>query len=165
MDPISAIAGISTVCVRGAKILVGFYEYIHEIGDVPRYVDQLTSVLSAVNSGLQQLKVMITARSKDDLVQRWASDLKLMVVNCSETFSQIESMVEKAKIETKSSSKGQIVKCITWVWSEKKVNLLREQLERYKASIFLMLETLSGYDTHYILNYVQMLKNLGSSSG
>jgi hypothetical protein len=43
MEPLSAIAGISTVCVRGAKVLVGYFEYIEEIRDVPQHVDQLTS--------------------------------------------------------------------------------------------------------------------------
>jgi hypothetical protein len=56
-------------------------------------------------------------------------------------------MIEKVKIETKSPSKGQIVKCIKWLWSKKQVVLLTERVEKFKASISLMLEALSGHDS------------------
>jgi len=73
------------------------------------------------------------------------SDAKVMIENCGETFSQIKLLIEKAKIETKVSSKGQITKCAKWLWSKKEVELLRAQLEQYKASVSLMIQALSGY--------------------
>lgn len=149
MDPISAIAGISTVCGRGAKILVAFYDYIAEIRDVPRYIENLTSELSAVNAGLQQVKAVIVTGSYEESIKGWAQDLKLMVSSCDEAFSQIESMIGKAKIETKSSAKGQVTKCIKWVWSKKQVLLVKERLESFKGTITLMLEALNGYETMY----------------
>jgi hypothetical protein len=93
MDPLSTIAGTSTISSICVKVLVCFSEYLEEIRGVPQYVDQLTSELSAVNAGLKQLKVMTTAWSNDELVRRWAGDSTLMLDNCGETFTQIESSV------------------------------------------------------------------------
>jgi len=51
MDPPSATAGISTICVRAAKSLVGFYDDMEETRDVLQYVAQLTSELAAPVEG------------------------------------------------------------------------------------------------------------------
>jgi hypothetical protein len=105
--------------------------------------------LSAVNAGLQQVKAVIVTGSYEESIKGWAQDLKLMVSSCDEAFSQIESMIGKAKIETKSSAKGQVTKCIKWVWSKKQVLLVKERLESFKGTINLMLEALNGYETMY----------------
>jgi Fungal N-terminal domain of STAND proteins len=129
--------------MKGAKLLLALYEYVGEIKNAPAFVEELTCELSAVNTGLQQVKILVTA-SADKSAITGADDAKIVIERCSKTFQEIEAMVENSKIETKSSSKGQIILCIKWDWSRKKVVGLRERLERYKTSIELMLQTLNG---------------------
>jgi len=124
IEPLTAIASISTVCMKGAKLLLALYEYVGEIKNAPAFVEELTCELSAVNTGLQQA-------SADKSAITGADDAKIVIERCSKTFQEIEAMVENSKIETKSSSKGQIILCIKWDWSRKKVVGLRERLERY----------------------------------
>ncbi len=57
---------------------------------------------------------------------------------------KIEALVVKSKIKTKDYSiKGQVTKCVKWQWKKEDVLELRMALESYKASINLMLQSLS----------------------
>jgi hypothetical protein len=63
---------------------------------------------------------------------------------CREPLGQIESMIKKVKIETKSSSKGQMVRCMRWLWNKNEVNLLRQRLEQHKSTISMILQIWAG---------------------
>lgn len=145
MDTFSAITGIAPLCVTSAGLLVSFYQYINDVGEVPRYVEELTSELCSLNTGLAQLKRLVLNRKKSnkDFLEQWAKDSKMILDNCCETLEQINRMIQKAKIETKSSSKGQVMRCMKWLWNKNEVILMRDRLERYKSTISMMLQSLS----------------------
>jgi hypothetical protein len=146
MDPFRAASSISALCVTGAKLMVAFYEYIDEVRDVPRSVEQLTGELSALNSALQQFKLRVAVHQerRTTFSSQWADDSTKMLDRCSETLEQIGVMMVKAKVESKSTSKGQVIRCMKWVWHKQEVNLLRESLKVYEVTILLMLQAMSG---------------------
>lgn len=109
MEPFSATA-ISTLCVTSRKILVGFYEYINDVVDVPRYVEELTTELSSLNAALLALKALLVAR-KDSGADAGSQALLLdscreLVATCADTLKQIEDCVSKSKIKTNKVRQG-----------------------------------------------------------
>jgi hypothetical protein len=146
MDPLSATATITSLCFTSGKILVGFFEYIHDIKDAPSYIEALTGELSALNTALMGLRTLIIVRegSRRDVLLKMTENSTIALDNCKETLHQIEEMVKKSKIKTKQSSHGQVITCIKWLWNKKEVILLKDRLEAYKSTISLMLQILSG---------------------
>lgn len=141
MDPIS----IPALCLTCTKVLVGLYQYLEAIKEAPRHVSDLTTELSAFNFVLTRLKGLIASRedSHRELLRRWADDSKVVLNGCKETLEKIEALVVRAKIKTKSTIKGQVMKCVKWEWKKEEVVPLRLRLENYKSSISLMLQSLS----------------------
>ncbi|KAK0712787.1 hypothetical protein B0T26DRAFT_677206 [Lasiosphaeria miniovina] len=123
MEPFPATA-ISTLCVTSGKILLGFYEYINDVADVPRYVEELTAELSSLNAALLALKALL---------------LPGAVRHMRRTLKQIEDCVNKSKIKTNKSAKGQLLTCISWLWN-KEVVLLRQALAKERETISFMLQ-------------------------
>ena len=112
---------------------------------IPRHIEDLTTELSIFNFVLIRLKGLIESRqeSHQELLRKWADESKVVFNGCRDTLGKIEALVVKSKIKTKDYSiKGQVTKCVKWQW-KKDVLELRVALERYRASINLMLQSLS----------------------
>jgi hypothetical protein len=73
-----------------------------------------------------------------------ADESKAVFNGCRDTLGKIEALFVKSKIKIKDYSiKGQVTKCVKWQWKKEDVLELRVALERYNASINLMLQSLS----------------------
>jgi hypothetical protein len=142
MDPVS----IPALCLTCTKVLLSLYQYLDAIKDAPRHIEDLTTELSIFNFVLTRLKGLIESRqeSHQELLRKWADESKVVFNGCRDTLGKIEALVIKSKIKTKDYSiKGQVTKCVKWQWKKEDVLELRVALERYKASINLMLQSLS----------------------
>ncbi|KAG4429066.1 hypothetical protein IFR05_015449 [Cadophora sp. M221] len=128
-------------------VLLSLYQYLDVIKDAPRHIEDLTTELSIFNFVLTRLKGLIESRqeSHQELLRKWADESKVVFNGCRDTLGRIETLVVKSKVKTKDYSiKGQVTKCVKWQWKKADVLELRVALEIYKASINLMLQSLSS---------------------
>ena len=144
-DPLSAIANVAGMVLFGGQVLVKLTEYINDIHQAPKHVEELANELMATTAALQRFKLLVIDRqaSNSDELKIWAADSQTMLQNCDETFKQINEAVEKAQIKSKGTVKGEVVSRVKWVWNKKEINLLKVRLNGYEAVIQLMLQTLS----------------------
>ncbi|KAB5586149.1 hypothetical protein GE09DRAFT_55639 [Coniochaeta sp. 2T2.1] len=149
MNGISAASAIAGLCFTSGQLLVGLFEYIKDVRDVPQEVTGLTTELCALNTALLGLKALFTSRGdakqQDVLLAALARDSAIALENCRETMQQIEEMVKKSKVKTKQSANGQLIKCTKWLWNKKEVALLRDKVEGWQSTISLMLQVASGH--------------------
>ena len=108
MDAVSAASAITGLCYTSGQLLVGFFEYINDVQDVPKNVEALTTELCAGNTALMGLKGLLTSRGgvQQDVLATLMRDSAVALENCSETLKQIQEMVRKSKVQTKQSAKG-----------------------------------------------------------
>lgn len=146
-DPLSAIAGVAGIVAFSGQVLVKLTEYINDIHQAPKHVEQLANELMATTTALQRFKLLVIDRKSSDgnEVKKWASDSQTMLQNCEETFKQINDAVEKAQIKSKGIVKGEVVSRVKWVWNKKETEVLMVRLRGYQAVIQLMLQTMSRY--------------------
>ena len=146
MDVVSAASAISGLCFTSGQLLVGFFEYIQDVQDVPKHVEALTTELSALNTALLGLKSLLISREgiQQDVLLTLTRDSTTTLESCNETLQQVENMVKKSKIQIKQSANGQVIRCTKWLWNKKEVNLLKDRVEAYKSTISLMLQISSG---------------------
>jgi uncharacterized protein (DUF342 family) len=144
-DPLSTIASVAGIVAFGGKVLVQLTEYINDIHQAPKHVEELANELMATTSTLQRFKLLVIDRttSSEDELKKWAADAQTLLKNCEETFKQISAAVEKAQIKSKGSVRGEVVSRVKWVWNKKETELLKTRLQGYENVIQLMLQTLS----------------------
>jgi hypothetical protein len=144
-DPLSAIASVAGIIAFGGQVLAKLIEYINDIQQAPKHVEELANELMSTTTVLQRFKLLVMDRqsSNSEQLQKWAADSQTMLKNCEETFKQIELAVEKAQIKTKGHVGGEIVSRVKWVWNKKETELLVVRLKKYETVIQLMLQTLS----------------------
>ncbi|KAB5582419.1 hypothetical protein GE09DRAFT_1211067 [Coniochaeta sp. 2T2.1] len=138
MDGISAASAIAGLCFTSGQLLVGFFEYIKDVRDVPQEVSSLTMELCALNTALLGLKALFTSREggggapaqqqkKGVLLAALTRDSAIALDNCRETMQQIEEMVKKSKVQMEE------------------VALLRDKVEGWRSTISLMLQVASEH--------------------
>jgi len=140
MDPISVIAGITSILLAAANISGALYNICGAYADAPSTVKTLMHECYAINGALSQLQAWLcnedpVTKSKQRLVQLDLLVNTIVATMCS--FSELEAEVEKLKVS------GPKLVPLKYMWKDAEMQAILRQLQSHKTSLTLMLTILS----------------------
>jgi hypothetical protein len=132
-DPLSTIAGVVGVlgfALHGAKRL---YELIDGIQGAPHDIAAISTDLKALYEVLGTLESMDKSSER---LQPLYCCLQAPLDNCVEVFAEFTTMLHNFTHVTRNTARRKRVwSNIVWVFKDKEVQLLRDTLITYKASL------------------------------
>ena len=142
MDPISAVASIVGLVGAAAKISETLFKFVTSVKDAPKLASCVLQEVSDTSACLSQLESYLvgtktTSRSHENLLN--VEQIVVVLSNCVLIFSELEEIVESLKPSDpiQSSRLGQ------WVLKERIIKDLFTRLHNSKASLNLMMTTLT----------------------
>ena len=142
MDPISAAASIVGLIGAAAKISETLFKFVKGLRGAPRLASNVLQEVSDTTSCLSQLQSYLmgtkaTSRSHENLLM--IEQITVTLSNCVLIFSELEEIVESLK----PSEPMQISTLSQWALKESAIRDLLTRLQHSKASINLMMTTLT----------------------
>ena len=142
MDPISAAASIVGLLGATAKISETLYNFVTSVKEAPKLASNVLQEVSATSACLSQLHSYLmgtkaTSRSHDNLLM--VEQITVALSNCVLIFSELEEIVESLK----PSDPMQLGTLFQWVRKETAIRHLFTRLQHSKASLNLMMTTLT----------------------
>lgn len=127
-DPLSMIASICAVCTVAVEIIKGLSEFIDEVHHTPTEVQALSSELASLYASLGHVKLAIQAPRIHEVPEAWKTDFFNFIQECTGTMTELQKIVEKAKITETNGSAHQMWKTVKFTFKSKQIELLRKRL-------------------------------------
>ena len=142
MDPISAAASIVGLVGAAAKISETLFKFVTSVKEAPKLASNVLQEVSDTSACLSQLQNYLmgtraTSRSRDNLLV--IEQIIVALSNCVLIFSELEEIVESLK----PSEPMQLGRLGQWVLKEAAIRDLFTRLQHSKASLNLMMTTLT----------------------
>ena len=142
MDPISAAASIVGLLGAAAKISETLFKFVTSVKGAPRLASSVLQEVSDTSACLSQLQsylmgTKVASRSHENLLM--IDQITVALSNCVLIFSELEEIVESLK----PSDSLQLGRLGQWVLKETAIRDLFTRLQHSKASLNLMMTTLT----------------------
>ena len=142
MDPISAAASIVGLIGAAAKISETLFKFVKSVKEAPRLASSVLQEVSDTTSCLSQLQSYLvgtkaTSRSHENLLM--IEQITVALSNCVLIFSELEEVVDSLK----PSEPMQLSRLGQWALKETVIRDLFTRLQHSKASLILMMTTLT----------------------
>lgn len=142
MDPISAAASIVGLVGAAAKISEALFKFVTSVKGAPRLASNVLQEVSDTSACLSQLQSYLmgnraTSRSHEHLLM--IEQIRVALSNCVLIFSELEEIVESLK----PSEPMQLSRLGQWALKETAIRDLFTRLQHSKASLNLMMTTLT----------------------
>ena len=142
MDPISAAASIVGLVGAAAKISEILFKFVTSVEDAPRLASNVLHEVSDTSACLSKLQSCLmgaraTSRSRQNLLM--IEQIIVALSNCVVVSLELEAVVESLK----SLEPMQVGRLSQWVLKEKAIRDLFTRLQLSKASLNLMMTTLT----------------------
>ena len=146
---IAVIASIAQLADLGCKLSVKLFSFSQTAATADESIKGISSDVSLTSTVLQELSIIIKA-DESRLVSATAIDAtQQTVAECLKVFEQLDETLEKAigSGGARSKEKGKkgmsAFEKLKFPFKQPKIDLLRSNLDRLKASLSLMLQVLS----------------------
>ena len=142
MEPISAAASIIGLLGAAAKISETLFKFVTSVKGAPRLASSVLQEVSDTSACLSQLQSYLmgtkaASRSHENLLM--IEQITVALSNCVLIFSELEKIVESVKL----SDPMQLGRLGQWVLKETAIRDLFTRLQHSKASLNLMMTTLT----------------------
>jgi len=140
-DPLSIAAGVTGLlgfALHGSRRMV---EFIESIRDAPKDIAAISADLKALYEVLASLAGM---QDQFDRNPTMSSYLRVPLENCVDIFTDFTTTLNQYIVTTRDGTvKVRTWKNIVWAFKEKEINLFRDTVLAYKASLSLAVGTMT----------------------
>ena len=140
-DPLSIAAGVTGLlgfALHGSRRMV---EFIESIRDAPKDIAAISADLKALYEVLASLAGM---QDQFDRNPTMSSYLRVPLENCVDIFTDFTTTLNQYVATTRDGTvKVRTWKNIVWAFKEKEINLFRDTVLAYKASLSLAVGTMT----------------------
>lgn len=142
MEPISAAASIVGLVGAAAKVSETLFNFVTSVKEAPRLASSVLQEVSDTSACLNQLQSYLigtkaTSRSHENLLM--IEQITVALSNCVLIFSELEEIVESLK----PTNPIQLSRLGQWALKETAIKNLFTRLQHSKASLNLMMTTLT----------------------
>ena len=142
MDPISAVASIVGLIGAAAKVSECLFKFIRSVKEAPKLASSVLQEVSEISACLNQLQSYLmgtkaASRPHDHLLM--IEPIIIALSDCVFIFSELEGIVDGLK----PSDPTQPAKLTQWIIKERVIKTLLARLHNSKASLNLMMTTLT----------------------
>jgi Ras association (RalGDS/AF-6) domain len=146
MAEIGLIASIIGVATTGAKLSLILYQFADAVGSAARDVRIVASEISLFCSVLRQLDSTLQKAKAARYSLTALAAAEAIMAECQRVFREIQDLVNGLKRESVSTPEELVIAWtarVKWVFQRSKVLIYRRTLESMKATLLLMLTTLT----------------------
>ncbi|KAI9806623.1 MAG: hypothetical protein M1825_006080 [Sarcosagium campestre] len=153
MAEIGLIASVIGIAGAGAKLSVTLYTFAETASSAERSIRGIANDVSLTSSVLEQLGSHL---SEDEHLKLCSDNARTKTQEicgeCERVFEEINEALGKsvAKISDGAAKSQKLLQSLKWPFQEKKMELLRSNLDRLKSTLLLMLK---------VLTYGRMIKS------
>lgn len=141
---IAVVASVAQLADYGFKLSIKLYNFSAAVSSADKSIAGISSDVSLTSTVLKEL-CQIIENDKSRVVSEGALVATAQTVkDCLVIFAELEDALDKSMAAMSAASKRRIVgEKLKWPFKEKKMELMRSNLDRLKASLTLMLQVLS----------------------
>lgn len=146
---IAVLASIAQLADLGCKLSIRLYAYSQTAATADESIKGISSDVSLTSTVLQELNSLLKADESRIVSSTAIEATKQIVAECLKEFEQLDNALEKAIGNSGVTSKAKAQRGMStfeklrFPFKQPKLDLLRSNLDRLKASLSLMLQVLS----------------------
>ncbi|KAH7390104.1 synaptobrevin-domain-containing protein [Cadophora sp. MPI-SDFR-AT-0126] len=169
---IGIVASVAQLADYGFKLSLKLYTFSSTVSSASTSIKALSSDVSLTSTVLQELCLIIKSDEGSHVVSDTAIHATSQTVKeCLAVFEQLNEALDKSMRGMEERGGKRVVEKLKWPFKQPKMDLLRGNLDRLKASLTLMLQVLSyardvsnRKAAHFSLLYQkQVIENLARS--
>jgi hypothetical protein len=144
---LGVVASVAQLADYGFKLSIKLFAYSEAVYKADKTIRSFSNEVSLTSAVLKELSNILGAEECRYVSERAVEATHTTVKECSAVFDQLDKILEKSMGSNLNSglepSKISTFERFKWPFLQPKVDLLRSNLDRLKASLTLMLQVLS----------------------
>lgn len=141
---IGIVASVAQLADYGFKLSLKLYTFSSTVSSASDSIKSLSSDVSLTSTVLQELCLIIKSDEESHVVSGTAIHATSHTVkDCLAVFEQLDEALDKSMKGMEEKGGKRVMERLKWPFKQPKMDLLRGNLDRLKASLTLMLQVLS----------------------
>ena len=141
---IGIVASVAQLADYGFKLSLKLYTFSSTVSSASDSIKSLSSDVSLTSTVLQELCLIIKSDEESHVVSDTAIHATSQTVkDCLAVFEQLDEALDKSMKGIEEKGGKRVMEKLKWPFKQPKMDLLRGNLDRLKASLTLMLQVLS----------------------